>query len=302
MKKADKTINKTQKSEKRGDFSKFINKKKKKDFKSSSKNPYKQDEKSKIYPLKRKPETFKNYPKDDGLIRLNRYLANAGICSRREADKLIESGVIKVNGKIVSELGTKVSSTDKIQYSGETLKREKKYYLLLNKPKGFITTTDDPYDRKTVMHLIKSACKERIYPVGRLDRNTTGLLLFTNDGQIAKKLTHPRHGIKKIYHIVLNRALSKIDILKIAQGIELEDGYIKVDNIDYVTGKNDKKQIGIEIHSGKNRIVRRIFDSLNYKVIRLDRVAFAGLTKKDIPRGKWRFLDEKEIYFLKMLP
>jgi len=225
---------------------------------------------------------------------------NAGICSRREADKLIVSGVIKVNGKVVNELGTKISENDKVQYDNETLKIENKYYVLLNKPKGYITTTDDPYDRKTVMSLTKNACKERIYPVGRLDRNTIGLLLLTNDGDLAKKLTHPKYGIKKIYHVTLDKNLKKDDLNKILQGIKLEDGIIKVDNIAIVQGNDNKKEVGIELHSGKNRVIRRIFESLDYKVVKLDRVSFAGMTKKDIPRGKWRFLSDKEVSFLKM--
>lgn len=234
------------------------------------------------------------------LIRLNKYIANAGVCSRREADKLIVSGIIKVNGKVIRELGTKISPTDKVQYDEQVLNSEKKYYVLLNKPKGFITTTDDPFERRTVMSLVKNACKERIYPVGRLDKNTTGLLLFTNDGDLAKKLTHPKHEIKKIYHVVLDKNLTTADFQQIAQGLKLEDGPVKVDAIAYVAGAKNKKEIGIEIHSGKNRIIRRIFESLSYRVLKLDRVAFAGLTKKDIPRGKWRFLSEKEVSFLIM--
>ena len=208
--------------------------------------------------------------------------------------------MIKVNGKIVIELGTKISENDKVQYENETLRVENKYYVLLNKPKGYITTTDDPFDRKTVMSLTKNACKERIYPVGRLDRNTTGLLLLTNDGDLAKKLTHPKYGIKKIYHVTLDKNLKRDDLNKILQGIKLEDGIIKVDNIAIVQGSENKKEVGIELHSGKNRVIRRIFESLDYKVVKLDRVSFAGITKKDIPRGKWRFLTDKEVGFLKM--
>lgn len=253
---------------------------------------------NKNHKTKRRDST--SMEKEEQLIRLNKFIANAGICSRREADKLIESGIIKVNGKVIKELGTKISPMDKVQYDDQVLKSEKKYYVLLNKPKGYITTTDDPYERKTVMFLVKNACKERIYPVGRLDRNTTGLLLLTNDGDIAKKLTHPKHQVKKIYHIVLDKNLKSADFNQIAKGINLEDGFIKVDTIAYVEGAENKKEIGIEIHSGKNRIIRKIFESLDYKVIKLDRVAFAGLTKKDIPRGKWRFLTEKEVGFLRM--
>lgn len=251
--------------------------------------------------FKKSKQTHLRKINNNDLIRLNRYIANAGVCSRREADKLIKSGAIMVNGKVVSELGTKVAFSDKIQYGGETLTREKLKYVLLNKPKGFITSMDDPFERKTVMNLVGKACKERIYPVGRLDRNTTGVLLFTNDGKLAKKLTHPKYNVKKIYHIVLDKMLTKNDMKKMVQGIELEDGIVNVDAIAYVGGSYNKRQVGIEIHSGKNRIVRRIFESLGYKIIHLDRAAFAGLTKKGIPRGEWRFLKDKEIYMLKML-
>jgi len=250
---------------------------------------------------KNNPENKLTKSEEDDLIRLNKYIANAGVCSRRDADKLIESGVIKVNDKIVSELGTKVSRTDKVYYENRLLKIENKHYVLLNKPKDYITTTDDPYDRKTVMFLTKHACNERIYPVGRLDKNTTGLLLLTNDGDLAKKLTHPKYQVKKIYHVVLDKNLLKNDMVQIQNGLTLEDGFVEVDNIAYVSTENSKKEIGIEIHSGKNRIIRRIFESLGYKVIKLDRVSFAGLTKKDVPRGKWRHLTEKEIGYLKML-
>ena len=239
---------------------------------------------------------------EGGLIRLNKYLADAGICSRREADKLIEAGTVKINGKVVTELGTKVSPTDKVVYGGMALKREKLRYLVLNKPKDFITTTDDPYERKTVMSLVDKACPERIYPVGRLDRGTTGVLLFTNDGDIAKKLTHPKHGIRKIYHVVLNKQLTKADFERIGTGIELDDGFIKADKISWIEEGNNKKEVGLELHSGRNRIVRRVFESLGYKVIRLDRVVFAGITKKDTPRGRWRMLGDSEVNMLKRLP
>ena len=238
---------------------------------------------------------------NDDLIRLNKYIANSGMCSRREADKMIAAGIVSVNGKVVTELGTKVSPMDKVKYADEIINREKPKYLLLNKPKGFITTLDDPENRKTVMNLVAGACKERIYPVGRLDRNTTGLLLFTNDGNIAKKLTHPRYGIKKIYHIELDKPLTRANYDKIAEGFKLEDDYIRVDAIEYIGEGKDKKQIGIELHSGQNRIVRRIFEHFEYQVVRLDRVYYAGLTKKNLPRGTWRFLDEKEINMLKMI-
>lgn len=206
-----------------------------------------------------------------------------------------------MNGITVTQLGTKVSQTDKVMFGGETLSREKLRYVLLNKPKGFITTSDDPMDRKTVMSLVENACEERIYPVGRLDRNTIGLLLFTNDGDLAKKLTHPKFGIKKVYHVFLDKPLSKTDMIQIIEGVELEDGLAKPDKISYVTDENDKKQVGIELHSGKNRIVRRIFEHLGYEVVKLDRVSFAGLIKKDLPRGKWRLLTEKEVGMLKMI-
>jgi len=239
--------------------------------------------------------------KDSSLVRLNKYIADAGICSRREADKLILAGAVSINGEVVTALGTKVSRTDRVQFGDQTLAREKLRYLLLNKPKGFITSTEDPHHEKTVMNLVSGACKERIYPVGRLDRNTTGLLLFTNDGQLTKKLSHPRYGIKKIYHAVLDKALTKSDMMKIVDGIDLDDGKIKIDAIEYVGDGSDKKELGIELHSGKNRIVRRIFEKLGYNVVKLDRVYFAGLTKKNLSRGHWRFLEEKEINLLKML-
>ncbi|HYK77488.1 MAG TPA: pseudouridine synthase [Daejeonella sp.] len=237
----------------------------------------------------------------DDLVRLNRYIANAGICSRRKADELISAGVVSVNGEVVTELGFKVDpAKDLIRYNGETLKREKMIYVLLNKPKDYITTTDDPQERKTVMKLVEKASKERIYPVGRLDRNTTGLLLLTNDGDLAEKLSHPRNNITKIYQVELNKNLTQGDFNKIAFGLELEDGPIKPDQVSYITG-GDKNEIGIQIHSGKNRIVRRIFEHLGYEVVKLDRVVYAQLTKKDLPRGRWRYLEEKEVIRLKHL-
>ena len=251
----------------------------------------------------RKPaseRTFKE-AEDVGLIRLNRYIANSGICSRRKADELIEAGVISVNGEVVTELGTKVDpAKDEIKYNDERLKREKMVYVLLNKPKDYITTTDDPQERKTVMQLVSKATKERIYPIGRLDRNTTGLLLLTNDGNLAEKLSHPRNNISKIYQVELDKSLTQGDFNKIQFGIELEDGFIKPDDVSYVMGAS-KREIGIQIHSGKNRVVRRIFESLGYDVVKLDRVVYANLTKKDLPRGRWRFLDDKEIIQLKHL-
>ena len=289
--------------QKHGDFSKFMQQGKKTEAKQSKKQYKRQIEEEKIK-TKKESRAIKNRPivkEKTGPIRLNRFIANSGLCSRRDADQLIEKGEIWVNNKIVSELGTKVDHSDEVKHKGKVLRPEKMVYLLLNKPKGFITTTDDPYERKTVMSLVEKACPERIIPVGRLDRNTTGLLLFTNDGDLAKKLTHPKYNIKKIYHVVLDKALSKQDITTIAEGIKLDDGLIKVDAIAYAEDGIDKNQIGIELHSGKNRIVRRIFEHLEYKVSRLDRVSFAGLTKKDTPRGKWRFLKEFEISRLKML-
>ncbi len=246
-----------------------------------------------------KPTKQKN---DDGetLIRLNKFIANSGVCSRREADKLIESGAVTVNGKIVSELGYKVNPTDVVNYGGANIKREKNVYVLLNKPKDYITTLDDPEGRKTVMELIKSAGKERIYPVGRLDRNTTGLLLFTNDGDMTMKLTHPKNNIQKLYGVEIDKSIRPEDFKAILDGFELEDGFIKADKLEFVGGSTNRKELGIEIHSGKNRIVRRMFEHLGYKVVKLDRVMFAGLTKKDLPRGKWRFLTEKEIGYLRM--
>ena len=230
-------------------------------------------------------------------IRLNRYISNAGICSRREADKLIEKGEITVNGKVVTELGLKVSVSDDIRYQNKKLNPEAKVYVLLNKPKNTVTTSHDPQGRPTVLNLVEAACDERIYPVGRLDRQTTGVLLLTNDGDLSKKLTHPSSKTKKIYHVFLDKAVSLEHLKQIAEGIKLEDGFIKPDEINYVA--DDKTEIGIEIHSGRNRIVRRIFENFGYIVVKLDRVYFAGLTKKNLSRGKWRFLTAKEITFLK---
>lgn len=233
----------------------------------------------------------------DGLIRLNRYLAQSGICSRREADDLIKAGVVTVNGQVVTELGTKVMPGDKVHYGGQRISMETKRYVLLNKPKGFITTTDDERDRRTVMALVTAACPERIYPVGRLDRNTTGVLLMTNDGDLAKKLTHPSHGAEKIYHVELDKAVTKAHMQQLVQGVQLEDGPAQADEVDFVTGAT-KREVGVKLHMGRNRIVRRMFESLGYQVVKLDRVVFAGLTKKDLPRGKWRHLTEKEVLFL----
>ena len=232
-------------------------------------------------------------------IRLNKYLANAGVCSRREADEFITAGVVSVNGVVVTELGTKIKRTDEVKFHDEPVSVERKVYVLLNKPKDCVTTSDDPQERKTVMHCVKDACKERIYPVGRLDRNTTGVLLLTNDGDMASKLTHPKYLKKKVYHVHCDKNVTKADLDQIAAGITLDDGEIRADAISYAS-ETDKKQVGIEIHSGKNRIVRRIFESLGYKVTKLDRVYFAGLTKKGLKRGDWRFLTEMEVNMLRM--
>lgn len=232
------------------------------------------------------------------LIRLNKYIANAGVCSRREADKLIETGTVTVNGEIITEMGYKVTKGDVVCYDGQRLNNERKVYILLNKPKGYITTTDDPQGRKTVLQLVQNACKERIYPVGRLDRNTTGLLLFTNDGDLAKKLTHPSSQIAKIYHVEVDKPIAYADMQTMLNGVELEDGFIQVDAIEYQNDGIDKRVVGVEIHSGKNRIIRRLFESFGYDVVKLDRVCFGGLTKKLLPRGTWRFLTPQEIGML----
>lgn len=236
---------------------------------------------------------------NEDAIRLNKYLSNAGVCSRREADVLIQTGVVTVNGEVITELGYKIKPDDVVQYDGETINAEKKRYVLLNKPKGFITTMDDPRGRKTVMTLVKKACRERIYPVGRLDRETTGLLLFTNDGDMAKKLTHPRYQARKIYHVETDKPIKKEDLEKLLSGVDLEDGKTSCDKANYVDGGTDH-EAGVELHSGKNRVVRRLFEALGYKVVRLDRVQFASLTKKDLPRGMYRHLTEQEVAFLKM--
>ena len=232
-------------------------------------------------------------------LRLNKFLANAGVCSRREADEFIQSGLVTVNGQVVTELGTKILRTDEVKFHDAVVSLEKKVYVLLNKPKDYVTTSDDPQQRKTVMDLVKDVCPERIYPVGRLDRNTTGVLLLTNDGDLASKLTHPKFLKKKVYHVHLDKNLTAHDMQQISEGITLEDGEIKADAVAYAD-ERDKSQVGIEIHSGKNRIVRRIFESLGYRVTKLDRVQFAGLTKKNLRRGDWRFLTEKEVDMLRM--
>ena len=251
------------------------------------------------YSMKKQIEYKEKHYDPDEPVRLNRYLANAGVCSRREADTFIQAGVVKVNGVVVTELGTKVKRSDEVMFHDQTINMEKKVYLLLNKPKDYVTTSDDPQNRKTVMDLVKNACRERIYPVGRLDRSTTGVLLFTNDGDLATKLTHPQYLKKKIYHVFCDKNVTAADLRQIAEGIMLEDGEIHADAIDYADPV-DKKQVGIEIHSGRNRIVRRIFEHLGYKVVKLDRVYFAGLTKKNVKRGDWRFLTQDEVNMLKM--
>ena len=251
------------------------------------------------YSKKKQIEYKEQFVDPNEPIRLNKFLANAGVCSRREADEFITAGVVSVNGEVVTELGTKIKRADVVKFHDETVSIERKVYVLLNKPKDCVTTSDDPQARLTVMDLVKGACSERIYPVGRLDRNTTGVLLLTNDGDLASKLTHPKFLKKKIYHVYLDKNLTKADMDQIAAGVELEDGEIHADAISYADDiKRD--QVGIEIHSGKNRIVRRIFESLGYKVVKLDRVFFAGLTKKGLRRGEWRYLTEQEVNFLRM--
>jgi 23S rRNA pseudouridine2605 synthase len=244
------------------------------------------------------PDYSSNTESETTELRLNRYIAKGGVCSRRDADGLIQAGRVKVNGEVVQQVGTKVQRTDKVEVDDVQITPERKVYLLLNKPKDYVTTLDDPMERKTVMKLIEGACEERVYPVGRLDRQTTGVLLFTNDGDLAKKLTHPTYNQKKIYHVFLDRVIAPGDIETIRTGIELEDGVIKADDIQVAS--DDHTQVGIEIHSGRNRIVRRIFEQLGYNILRLDRVYFAGITKKNLPRGRWRFLSREEVDILKI--
>jgi len=251
------------------------------------------------YSLKKQLEYQKNNVDYSKPIRLNKFLANAGICSRREADEFIQSGVISVNGEVVTQLGAKIMMTDTVMFKNQPVQSERKVYLLLNKPKDCLTTSDDPNNRKTVLDLVKNACSERIYPVGRLDRNTTGVLLLTNDGDLAAKLTHPKYNKKKIYHAVLDKNLETVDYESIIQGVDLGDEHVSVDALEFVKAGN-RREIGIEIHSGQNRVVRRIFEKFGYKVVYLDRVYFAGLTKKNVPRGKYRFLTQREINMLKM--
>ena len=251
------------------------------------------------YSKKKQIEYKEQFVDPNEPIRLNKFLANAGVCSRREADEFITAGVVSVNGEVVTELGTKIKRGDEVKFHDQAVSIERKIYVLLNKPKDTVTTSDDPQARRTVMDLVKGACSERIYPVGRLDRNTTGVLLLTNDGDLASKLTHPKYLKKKIYHVHLDKNLTKADMEQIAAGIQLDDGEIQADAISY-TDDFKKDEVGIEIHSGKNRIVRRIFESLGYKVVKLDRVFFAGLTKKGLRRGEWRYLTEPEVNFLRM--
>lgn len=247
----------------------------------------------------KKPGRLPEMDSSPKLLRLNRYISNSGICSRREADDLITGGFVMVNGEKITQLGTKVNYKDQIKVKGKLIMPEKKVYILLNKPKDYITTLDDPYAKKTVVQLVREACPERIYPIGRLDKNTTGVLLFTNDGELARKLTHPSSLVPKIYQVTLDQPLTKSHLLEISSGITLDDGPIKVDEINYLD-ESDKTELGVQLHSGRNRIVRRLFEHFGYKVKKLDRVFFAGLTKLRVPRGKWRFLNEKEISRLKM--
>jgi 23S rRNA pseudouridine2605 synthase len=231
-------------------------------------------------------------------IRLNRFIANSGVCSRREADEHISNGLVSVNGKLVTDLGTKVTYQDDVRYKGKKLSAEKKVYILLNKPRGYVTTVEDPHADKTVMDLLGKSLTERVYPVGRLDKETTGVLLLTNDGDLTGKLTHPKYNRRKIYHVFLETVVSKNDLIKLTEGIELDGEMVVADSVSYADPE-DRTQIGIELHSGQNRVIRRLFESMGYRVKKLDRVYFAGLTKKNLPRGKWRFLSEKEISMLK---
>lgn len=256
-------------------------------------------DKGKYIDYKSKQKKGDPLPSFNEAVRLNKYLSNAGICSRRDADIYIKTGVVTVNDEIITEMGFRVKPGDVVKYDGASINAQKKRYVLLNKPKGFITTMDDPFNRKTVMALVKKACKERVYPVGRLDKETTGLLLFTNDGDLAKKLTHPSHKASKMYHVQLNKKISKEDLEKTLTGVRLEDGTSTFDKAEYVADGN-AYEVGVELHSGKNRIVRRTFEEIGYTVVKLDRVTFSGLTKRDVPRGMFRHLSEKEVSFLKM--
>lgn len=269
-------------------------------FQKQSNNRSKHSKGGKNTPFKKRVSKGpRKKPTNEGM-RLNQFIAHAGICSRREADQFIAAGVVSINDEVVVELGYRVKPSDSVKFNNELIKSEKKKYLLLNKPKGFICTSEDPKNRKTVMELVSGACKERLYPVGRLHRQTTGLLLFTNDGEVAKKLTNPKHSVKKIYHVLLDKNLKSADLKKIVEGVNLEEGAAYVEAATYIKNA-PKREVGIEIHRGKNSTVRRIFEHLGYNVLRLDRVYFAGLTKKDIPRGRHRFLSEQEVAMLKMV-
>jgi 23S rRNA pseudouridine2605 synthase len=261
----------------------------------AGKHSLQKEAKTRVVEEKKNKKSSMGKQRDD--IRLNKYIANTGLCSRREADQLISAGVISVNGKVTAVLGTKVAPSDVVKYNGKTLMKEKKVYILLNKPKDFITTTEDPFAKKKVTDLVQKACKERVYPVGRLDRMTTGVLLLTNDGELTTKLTHPKYNRKKIYHVFTDKNVKRSDLDQLVKGIELSDGKVIVDSVSYVDPV-DKKQVGIEIHSGKNRIIRRLFEHLGYRITKLDRVYFAGLTKKGLTRGEWRYLKDKEISML----
>lgn len=259
--------------------------------------PFGDEGRRSVYGKKKQVERQSKDEEEGDELRLNRFIAKGGVCSRRDADALIQAGRVKVNGEVVQQLGVKVKRTDKVEVDGSEVTPERKVYIVLNKPKDYVTTVDDPMERKTVMSLIEGACKERVYPVGRLDRQTTGVLLFTNDGDLAKKLTHPSYNQKKIYHVFLDKAVKTGDLEAIMEGVELEDGFVKADDVR--VAEDDKTQVGIEIHSGKNRIVRRIFEHFGYQILRLDRVFFAGITKKNLPRGHWRFLTREEVSVLK---
>ena len=250
-----------------------------------------------VYSKKKQIEYRKKNEGQETELRLNRYIAKGGVCSRRDADALITAGRVKVNGEVVQQVGVKVKRTDRVEVDDQVITPERKVYLVLNKPKDYVTTVEDPLERRTVMTLIEGACKERVYPIGRLDRQTTGVLLFTNDGDLAKKLTHPKYNQKKIYHVFLDKVVQTGDLEAIRKGIDLEDGFIQADDVR--VAEDDRTQVGIEIHSGRNRIVRRIFEHLGYQILRLDRVFFAGITKKNLPRGHWRFLTEDEVNILK---
>lgn len=291
-------------------FEKFINKKKnvsrvddseERIDKKSKRSRFSDKRDSNVAPGKDQKTAAENQnkrPVSNEKIRLNKYIANSGLCSRRDADELIKSGEVTVNGKVVTEMGLQVGLRDKVKVKGKLMSPENKVYILLNKPRGFVTTVTDPQDRRTVIDLVKNACDERIYPVGRLDKETTGVLLLTNDGELTKRLTHPKYNRKKIYHVFLDKPFTHNHFEQILQGVNLEDGKMHADALNYAS--EDKKEVGIEIHSGKKRIVRRLFAELGYTVVKLDRVYFCGLTKKNVPRGKWRFLTDKEVNVLKM--